>query len=173
MPKTQRIAPCLWFADQAEEAARFYAGIFRKSRILAITRYGEAGFEQHHRPAGSVMTVEFELDGSRFTALNAGPVFKFNEAISFQVYCSTQDEIDYYWEKLGAGGDPNAQQCGWLKDRYGLSWQIVPEGMEEMYKDETSAGAQRVMEAMLTMKKLDKAELERAYAGETLQHASR
>ena len=173
MPKTQRIAPCLWFDNQAEEAARFYTGIFRNSRILAITRYGKAGFEQHHRPAGSVMTVEFELDGTRFTALNGGPVFTFNEASSFQVFCATQDEIDYYWNKLGAGGDPKAQQCGWLKDRYGVSWQVVPTGMEEMFKDENSPGAQRAMEAMLQMKKLDKAELERAYAGEAVEHASR
>lgn len=161
--KTQRIAPCLWFADQAEEAARFYTGIFRNSRILTITRYGRAGFETHHRPDGSVMTVEFELDGQRFTALNGGPVFTFNEAISLQIFCDSQEEIDYYWSKLGEGGDPNAQQCGWLKDRYGLSWQVVPTGMEELFKDENSPGAQRTMEAMLKMKKLDIAELKRAH----------
>jgi predicted 3-demethylubiquinone-9 3-methyltransferase (glyoxalase superfamily) len=172
MAKTQRIAPCLWFEDQAEEAARFYTGIFRNSRILAITRYGTAGFEQHHRPAGSVMVVEFELDGNKFTALNGGPAFTFNEAISLQVFCSTQDEIDYYWDKLGAGGDPKARQCGWLKDRYGVSWQVVPVGMEEFFKDENSPGAQRVMEAMLKMKKIDIAELERAHAGQTFAGAS-
>jgi predicted 3-demethylubiquinone-9 3-methyltransferase (glyoxalase superfamily) len=172
MAKTQRIAPCLWFEDQAEEAARFYTGIFRNSRILAITRYGTAGFEQHHRPAGSVMVVEFELDGNKFTALNGGPAFTFNEAISLQVFCSTQDEIDYYWDKLGAGGDPKARQCGWLKDRYGVSWQVVPAGMEEFFKDENSPGAQRVMEAMLKMKKIDIAEIERAHAGHTFAGAS-
>ena len=166
MAKSPKIAPCLWFDNQAEEAARFYTEIFRKSQIVAITRYSKVGFETHHKPAGSVMTVEFELDGQRFTALNGGPEFKFNEAISLQVYCDSQDEIDYYWSKLGAGGDPNAQVCGWLKDRYGVSWQIVPKGMEELFKDENSPGAQRTMEAMLKMKKLDIAELKRAYDGE-------
>jgi predicted 3-demethylubiquinone-9 3-methyltransferase (glyoxalase superfamily) len=165
MATTQRISPCLWFADEAEEAARFYTGIFPNSRITAITRYGTAGHEIHQRPAGSVMTVEFELDGEPFTALNGGPVFRFNEAVSFQVFCETQEEIDHYWEKLGAGGDPNAQQCGWLKDRYGLSWQVVPAGMDRMFADEQSPGAQRAMEAMLGMKKLDIAELQRAYGG--------
>jgi predicted 3-demethylubiquinone-9 3-methyltransferase (glyoxalase superfamily) len=162
---TQRITPCLWFADEAEDAARFYTGIFRNSRITTITRYGEAGFEAHHRPAGSVMVVVFELDGQTFTALNGGPVFKFTEAISLQVNCGNQEEIDYYWEKLGTGGDPKAQQCGWLKDRYGLSWQIVPEEMGKLFTDENSAGAQRVMEAMLPMKKIDLAALRRAHAG--------
>ena len=165
MAITQRISPCLWFAEEAEEAARFYTGIFRHSRIRAVTRYGTAGFETHRRPAGTVMTVEFELDGQAFTALNGGPAFTFNEAISLQVHCATQDEIDYYWDKLGAGGDPKAQQCGWLKDRYGLSWQIVPAGMEELFMDEKSPGAQRAMEAMLEMKKLDIAKLRRAHEG--------
>jgi predicted 3-demethylubiquinone-9 3-methyltransferase (glyoxalase superfamily) len=162
---TQRITPCLWFADEAEEAARFYTGIFKNSRITTITRYGTAGFETHHRPAGSVMTVVFELDGQSFTALNGGPVFTFNEAVSFQVNCETQEEIDDYWEKLSAGGDPKAQQCGWLKDRYGLSWQIVPTTMDELFADPQSPGAQRAMEAMLGMKKLDIAELRRAHDG--------
>ena len=165
MVTTQRISPCLWFDDQAEEAARFYAGIFRNSRIVAVTRYGSAGFEIHGRPAGSVMTVVFELDGQSFTALNGGPAFTFTEAISLQVHCATQEEVDYYWEKLSAGGDPKAQQCGWLKDRFGLSWQVVPNGMEEMLADPESAGAQRAMNALLRMKKLDVAELRRAYAG--------
>ena len=165
MVTTQRISPCLWLDDQAEEAARFYAGIFRNSRIVAVTRYGSAGFEIHGRPAGSVMTVVFELDGQSFTALNGGPVFTFTEAISLQVHCATQEEVDYYWEKLSAGGDPKAQQCGWLKDRFGLSWQVVPNGMEEMLADPESAGAQRAMNALLRMKKLDVAELRRAYAG--------
>jgi predicted 3-demethylubiquinone-9 3-methyltransferase (glyoxalase superfamily) len=162
---TQRITPCLWFADEAEEAARFYTGIFKNSRITTITRYGTAGFETHHRPAGSVMTVAFELDGQSFTALNGGPVFTFNEAVSFQVNCETQEEIDDYWEKLSAGGDPKARQCGWLKDRYGLSWQIVPTIMDELFADAESPGAQRAMEAMLGMKKLDIAELRRAHDG--------
>jgi predicted 3-demethylubiquinone-9 3-methyltransferase (glyoxalase superfamily) len=161
-----RIVPCLWFADEAEEAARYYTGIFPKSKINATTRYGSAGHEVHGRPAGSVMTVEFELDGQKFTALNGGPYFTFNEAVSLQVMCESQDEVDYYWEKLGAGGDPKAQQCGWLKDRYGVSWQVVPEGMDEMFSDPTSAGAARAMSAMLQMKKLDVAELRRAYEGQ-------
>ncbi len=165
MATTQRIRPCLWFADEAEEAARFYVGIFKNSRITAITRYGTAGFETHHRLAGSVLTVAFELDGQSFTALNGGPVFKFNEAISLEVSCATQDEIDYYWEKLSAGGDPKAQQCGWLKDRYGVSWQVVPADMDFMFKDEKSAGSQRAMEALLGMKKLDIAALRSAYDG--------
>lgn len=165
MAATQRISPCLWFADQAEEAAKFYVGVFKNSRIATVTRYPEAGFETHHRPAGSVMTVAFELDGQNFTALNGGPAFTFNEAVSFEINCSTQEEIDYYWDKLSAGGDPKAQACGWLKDRFGLSWQVVPSGMEEMLKDEKSPGAQRAMEAMLRMKKLDMAALQRAYDG--------
>jgi predicted 3-demethylubiquinone-9 3-methyltransferase (glyoxalase superfamily) len=159
----QRISPCLWFADEAEEAAKYYTGIFKNSRITATTRYGEAGREIHGRPAGSVMVVAFELDGQSFVALNGGPQFKFNEAVSLQVNCDTQEEIDYYWGKLGAGGDPKAQQCGWLKDKYGLSWQVVPP-MDEFFKrDERSPGAERAMEAMLQMKKIDIAELRRAF----------
>jgi predicted 3-demethylubiquinone-9 3-methyltransferase (glyoxalase superfamily) len=165
MIKTQRITPCLWFAESAEDAARLYTGIFKNSRITAITHYSSAGFEAHHRPPGSVMTVAFELDGQSFTALNAGPLFQFTEAISFQVNCATQDEIDYYWDKLSAGGDPTAQVCGWLKDRYGLSWQVVPNSLDELYKDENSAGSQRAMEAMLKMKKIDIAALQRAHDG--------
>ena len=165
MAITQRITPCLWFADEAEEAAQFYIGIFKSSRVVAITRYSDAGFEIHRRPAGSVMTVELELEGQRFTALNGGPVFKFNEAISLQVSCETQEEIDYYWEQLSAGGDPQAQQCGWLKDRFGLSWQVVPTGMDELLSDAGSPEAQRAMNAILKMKKPDIAELRRARAG--------
>ena len=165
MPITQRISPCLWFADAAEEAANHYVGIFPNSRITTVTRYGTAGFEVHGRPAGSVMTVDFVLDGQAFTALNGGPVFTFNEAVSLQVFCETQQEIDHYWERLSAGGDPKAQQCGWLKDRYGLSWQVVPRGMETMLADPQSPGAQRAMEAMLGMKKIDIAALHRAYDG--------
>lgn len=161
----QRITPCLWFADEAEEAATYYTGIFRNSKILAVTRYGEAGREVHGRPAGSVMTVAFELDGQSFLALNGGPVFQFNEAVSLQVNCKDQDEIDYYWEKLGAGGDPKAQQCGWLKDRYGLSWQVVPPMDEFFASDEKSPAAERAFEAMLKMKKIDIAALRRAAEG--------
>jgi len=162
---SQRLTPCLWFDNQAEEAANYYVGIFKDSRIKSITRYPSAGQEIHHQPAGSVMVVSFELDGHSFTALNGGPLFKFNEAVSFQVNCKTQDEIDYYWERLGEGGDPNAQQCGWLKDRYGLSWQVVPEGMEDMLEDADAPGAQRAMTAMLEMKKIDMDALQRAYDG--------
>ena len=160
-----RIVPCLWFADQAEQAAHFYTSIFKNSKINAITRYGTAGFEVHQRPAGSVMTVDFELDGSHFTALNGGPVFTFNEAVSFQIICDTQEEVDSYWDKLTAGGDPKAQQCGWLKDKFGLSWQVVPKGMQEMLSDPTSEAASRAMTAMMKMKKLDMHELKRAYEG--------
>ena len=163
--KMTRISPCLWFADQAEEAASFYTSVFKHSKILGITRYGTAGFEIHRRPAGSVMTVDFELNGLTFTALNGGPVFTFNEAVSFQIICDTQDEVDYYWDKLTAGGDPKAQQCGWLKDKFGLSWQVVPEGMQEMLKDPGSEAASRAMSAMMQMKKLDVNALNRAYAG--------
>ena len=166
MPVKQRVVPCLWFDSQAEEAARYYTGIFKNSKINLITRYSEVGYEQHRRPAGSVMVVQFELDGQAFTALNGGPAFTFNEAVSLQVYCADQQEIDYYWEKLTAGGDPNAQQCGWLKDKFGLSWQVGPDDMDEMFKDENSPGAKRAMAAMLRMKKIDKAEIERAYRGE-------
>ena len=165
MATMKRITPCLWFDDQAEEAARFYTGIFRSSRITSITRYPEAGQDVHGKPAGTVMVVEFELDGHAFTALNGGPAFTFNEAVSLQVNCETQDEIDYYWEKLSAGGDPKAQVCGWLKDRYGLSWQVVPTGMDEMMADHRSPEAQRAMEALLRMKKIDLAELQRAHGG--------
>jgi predicted 3-demethylubiquinone-9 3-methyltransferase (glyoxalase superfamily) len=163
MVTPQRLTPCLWFDHQAEEATRYYVGIFPNSRIDSITRYGSAGFEQHHMPAGSVMLVAFELDGHTFTALNGGPLFRFNEAISFQVNCDTQDEIDYYWEKLGEGGDPRAQQCGWLKDRFGVSWQVTPRGMDEMLKDPESPGATAAMTAMMQMKKVDLEALRGAY----------
>jgi len=165
MTATQPIIPCLWFDTQAEEAARFYTGIFNNSRIGTITRYTEAGREVHGRPAGSVMTVEFEVNGQPFTALNGGPHFKFNEAISFQIMCGTQEEVDHYWNKLSQGGDPSAQQCGWLKDKYGLSWQIVPTVLVEMMSDPDKEKSGRAMEAMLQMKKLDIAALKRAYEG--------
>ena len=159
----QKITPCLWFDDKAEEAANFYASIFKNSKITGSTRYGEAGAEVSGRPRGSVLTVAFELDGQTFTALNGGPMFKFNEAISFQVNCQTQEEVDYYWEKLSEGGDDKAQQCGWLKDRYGVSWQIVPTTLSEMLNDRDPAKSERVMKALLQMKKLDIRTLRQAY----------
>ena len=159
-----RLAPCLWFDHEAEEAATFYVSIFENSKITAVTRYTKAGFETHRRPAGSVMTVEFELDGHRYTALNGGPDFRFNEAVSLQVFCGTQQDIDYFWDKLSNGGDPKAQQCGWLKDKYGLSWQVVPRIMPELFKAQDSAKSQRAMEALLRMKKINIADLEQMAA---------
>jgi predicted 3-demethylubiquinone-9 3-methyltransferase (glyoxalase superfamily) len=160
-----KITPCLWFDDQAEEAARFYVGIFPNARIGEIARYGEAGKEIHGKAPGSVMTVLFELDGQTFTALNGGPMFKLNEAVSFQVDCADQAELDYFWEKLSAGGDPKAQQCGWLKDRFGVSWQVVPSVLRSLLQDADGAKAERTMAALLRMKKLDIAELQRAHRG--------
>src|SRR5262249_28517398 len=161
---TQRITPCLWFDDQAEAAVEFYSAIFKNSKIAKITRYGSAGFEHHHKPPGTVMTVVFELDGQTFTALNGGPMFKFSEAVSFQVNCENQQEVDYYWSKLAAGGDEKAQQCGWLKDKFGVSWQINPSALAEMLSDPDPAKSQRVMQAVLQMKKIDIEELRRAHA---------
>jgi len=165
MQFNQRITPCLWFDDQAEEAAEYYCSIFKNSKIVSVARYGKAGREIHGKPAGTVMTVAFELDGQAFTALNGGPIFKFTEAISLQVHCETQEEVDYYWEKLSAGGDKKAQQCGWLKDKYGASWQVVPRALIEMLQDADSAKSQRAMKAVLQMKKFDIDELRRAYGG--------
>jgi predicted 3-demethylubiquinone-9 3-methyltransferase (glyoxalase superfamily) len=165
MPSTQKITPFLWFDDQAEEAVTFYTGIFKNSRILSIARYTGAGQEVHGRPPGSAMTVSFELEGQAFTALNGGPAFTFNEAISLQISCETQEEVDHYWSKLSAGGAEIAQQCGWLKDRYGLSWQVVPRILPQLLMDPDPAKAGRTIEAMLQMKKLDIAKLERAHAG--------
>ena len=165
MPNKDRIAPCLWFDSQAEEAARFYTGIFKNSKIGTISRYTEAGREVHGKPPGSVLTVEFELDGQSFTALNGGPNFKFNEAISLQVMCDTQEEVDYYWAKLTEGGDPKAQQCGWLKDKYGVSWQVVPVVLAKLISDPDPEKAGRTMNALLPMKKLDIDELKRAHDG--------
>ncbi len=164
MQLTQRIAPCLWFDSQAEQAAAFYISVFRNSRIVHVARYTEAGREIHQRPAGSVMTVTFELDGQSFTALNGGPIFKFNEAISLQIYVDDQKELDYYWERLSKGCDPKSQVCGWLKDKFGLSWQVVPKKMLDWFAkpDEKS---QRAFAAMMKMGKLDIAALERAYNG--------
>jgi len=165
MQAIQRISPCLWFDDQAEAAVAFYTGIFRNSRVLKVTHYGEAGKGIHGRKPGSVMSMAFEVDGQSFTALNGGPLFQFNEAISFQVSCDNQDEVDYYWERLGEGGDEAAQQCGWLKDPYGVSWQIVPTVLLTMINDPEGEPTRRVTDAMLRMKKLDIAELARAYDG--------
>jgi predicted 3-demethylubiquinone-9 3-methyltransferase (glyoxalase superfamily) len=158
----QRITPCLWFDDQAEEAVAFYTGIFKNSRVVNVSRYGDAGREIHGKAPGTVMVVAFELEGQAFTALNGGPMFKFNEAVSLQVACETQEEVDYYWEKLSAGGDEAAQQCGWLKDRYGLSWQVVPNVLGELISDPDPERSQRAMRAMLQMKKIDIAGLTRA-----------
>lgn len=159
----QKLTPCLCFDSNAEEAVKFYTSIFKKSKIRKIARYGEEAYEIHGRPAGSVMTIEFELNGQTFTALNGGPVFKFNEAISFQVSCKSQQELDYYWGKLSKGGDVKAQQCGWLKDKYGLSWQIVPTVLGEMLQDKDAEKTERVMKALHQMKKLDITKLKRAY----------
>ena len=162
MPKTiQRITPFLWFDSQAEEAARFYVSIFENSGIRGITRYDEAAAKAAGRPVGSVMTVAFELDGQPFTALNGGPVFKFTAAISFVVNCQTQAEVDHFWDKLSAGGQE--VQCGWLTDRFGVSWQVVPTVLPEMLQDKDPEKAKRVMAAMLTMKKLSIDGLTRAY----------
>ncbi len=155
----QKITPCLWFDTQGEEAANFYTTVFENSRILDVARYGAAG----PGPEGTVMTVSFELDGQKFVALNGGPHFTFNEAISFQVSCETQDEVDYFWSKLSEDGEEGP--CGWLKDKYGVSWQVVPTVLPEMVGDPTSAASERTMLAMMQMKKLDIAALQRAYAG--------
>jgi predicted 3-demethylubiquinone-9 3-methyltransferase (glyoxalase superfamily) len=165
MSLAQAITPCLWFDDQAEEAARHYIGVFPNSRITKVLHYNGAGEEIHGQPAGKVMTVSFELDGQPFTALNGGPVFRFNEAVSFQVLCETQEELDHYWEKLSEGGDPAAQQCGWLKDRFGVSWQVTPRILLDMLADPDPERSRRSMEVMLKMKKFDIAALERVHQG--------
>jgi predicted 3-demethylubiquinone-9 3-methyltransferase (glyoxalase superfamily) len=155
----QKIVPNLWFDTEAEEAAELYTSVFKNSRIVNKTHYTEAG----PREAGTVMTVEWELDGQRFVGINGGPEFKFSEAVSFQITCEDQDEVDYYWEKLTEGGEEGP--CGWLKDRYGLSWQVVPTGMDELFADPDPDRAKRAMEAMFQMKKLDIAALQRAADG--------
>ena len=159
-----KINPCLWFDTEAEEAARFYCSIFKNSKVGTISRYGSEGKEIHGKEAGSVMAVEFELDGERFAALNGGPLFKFSEAISFQIRCEDQKEVDYFWAKLTDDGEEGP--CGWLKDRYGLSWQVVPKVLFEMLVDPDQAKSQRVMKAFLQMKKFDIAALKRANAGQ-------
>jgi predicted 3-demethylubiquinone-9 3-methyltransferase (glyoxalase superfamily) len=159
------VVPCLWFDGKAEEAARFYVSIFPNSHITSLSHYGKEGYEIHHHPEGEVLTVEFELDGHPFTAMNGGPEFTFSLAVSFQVMCEGQVEIDYYWECLGAGGDPSAQVCGWLKDKYGLSWQVVWADMDKWVGDARSAKAQRAMRALLQMRKIEIAALKHAYEG--------
>jgi predicted 3-demethylubiquinone-9 3-methyltransferase (glyoxalase superfamily) len=163
MAIVQKITPFLWFDNQAEDAAIFYVSIFNNSALGAVNRYGKEGFEVHGRPEGSVMTVSFRLEGQEFTALNGGPHFKFSEAISFVVKCETQSEVDHYWDELSQGGNEQAQRCGWLKDKYGVSWQIVPTALFELMSGPDARRSQRVMQAMLQMKKLEVAALRRAY----------
>jgi predicted 3-demethylubiquinone-9 3-methyltransferase (glyoxalase superfamily) len=160
---TQKITPHLWFDKEAEDAANFYVSIFKDSKVMNVSRYSEAGKEVHGQEPGTAMTIEFELNGQRFIALNAGPVFKFNEAVSFLIDCEDQEEVDYYWEKLSAV--PEAEQCGWLKDKYGLSWQVVPKQLGELMGDSDREAADRTMTVMLQMKKLDIAALQAAHDG--------
>jgi predicted 3-demethylubiquinone-9 3-methyltransferase (glyoxalase superfamily) len=159
----QKLTPCLWFDTQAEDAANHYTSIFKNSRIKQISRYGEAGQDVHGKEPGSVMVVEFELEGQTFTALNGGPHFKFNESVSFQVMCDSQDEIDYFWSKLSDGGAEG--QCGWLKDRFGLSWQVVPADLPQMISQARGDRLDRVIAAVMKMKKFDLAALKQASAG--------
>ena len=149
---TKNISICLWFDNQAEEAANFYTTVFKDSKILSASRYGKEGFENHGQKEGTVMTISFNLNGQSFTALNGGPLFKFNESVSFQVFCEDQEEIDYYWENLTANGGEEGQ-CGWLKDKYGVSWQIIPDNLSELMSDPSKKG--RVTNAFMQMKKLD------------------
>ena len=165
MIHVQKITPCLWLDSEAEEAAKFYTGIFKNSKITTITRYSEEGQEIHGKPAGSILTVSFEIEGQSFTALNGGPLFKLNESISFQIGCETQAELDFYWEKLSQGGNEEAQQCGWLKDKFGVSWQVVPTVLAQMMSDADTTKTKRVMKALLQMKKLDIETLQKAYVG--------
>lgn len=162
----QKISPCLWFDNNAEDAVQFYISTFKNAKAGNVTRYGKEGYEIHKKKEGTVMTIDFEIEGQKFLALNGGPVFKFNEAISFQIYCDTQEEIDYYWEKLTEGGDKNAQVCGWLKDKFGVSWQVVPHVLIKMLQDKDSNKTESVMKAMLQMHKLDINALTKAYQGE-------
>src|SRR5688572_15337154 len=159
----QKITPCLWFDDNAEEAVNLYVSIFQNSRIGSVTRYDEASAKVSGRPEGSVLTVEFELEGEKFTALNGGPLFKFTEAVSFMIDCESQEEVDRLWAKLSEGGEES--QCGWLKDKYGLSWQVAPRILTELLKDKDPVTSKRVMEAMLQMKKIEIKTLMEAYEG--------
>lgn len=156
---SQLIKPCLWFDSKAEEAANFYVSVFPNSSIGKISRYGKEGFEIHRQPEGSVMTVEFSLNGQDFMGLNGGPNFKFNEAVSLVINCKNQEEVDHYWNKLSEGGDPNAQVCGWLKDQFGLSWQVVPEVLPKLISDPDPVKAGKAMKAMMGMKKIIISEL--------------
>jgi len=156
------ITPCLWFDTQAEQAAKFYASVFKDSKIGKTSRYGKEGVEVHGKQPGTVMTVAFEIAGQKLLALNGDPQFKFNEAVSFQVHCETQEEIDYFWSRLAEGGEEGP--CGWLKDKFGLSWQVIPTALPQMLMDENSEKAQRVMRSMLQMRKIDLAALKRAQA---------
>jgi len=160
-----KIAPCLWFDGQAEEAANFYTSFFKGGKITHTQRYGEAGKVTHGHKPGTVMVVAFELNGQSFTALNGGPQFKFSEAISFQIECDDQTEVDHYWERLTDGGDPARQQCGWVADKFGVSWQVVPKALTDMIADPDPEKSRRTFEAMMAMKKLDIATLKRAYEG--------
>ena len=160
---TSKIVPCLWFDSEAEQAARFYVEVFPNSRIVHIAKYPEAGKEVHGRQPGSVLTVAFELQGQSFTALNGGPIFKFNEAISLQIMCDSQEEVDHYWSRLSTVRE--AEQCGWVKDKFGLSWQVVPKELLEMFADRDQAKVERAFGAMMQMKKLDIAQLRRAFEG--------
>jgi predicted 3-demethylubiquinone-9 3-methyltransferase (glyoxalase superfamily) len=160
----QKIAPCLWYDNQAEEAAKFYVSVFKNSKIGRTSCYSGEGQKVHGHEDGHVLTVEFELEGQKFVALNGGPQFKFSEAISFQVFCEDQKEIDYYWDKLREGGGEESQ-CGWLKDRFGLSWQVAPTILIDMLLDKDRAKVDRVFKAFMPMKKFDLAKLKQAYAG--------
>jgi len=162
--KLQRVRPCFWFDDRAEEAVAFYTMIFPDSSIGRVVRYTKEGAEVAGRPAGSVMSIAFQLDGQDYTALNGGPLFKFSEALSLAIHCETQAEVDHYWERLGEGGDPKAQQCGWLKDQFGVSWQVVPTLLPRLLGDMDPERARRTATAMFKMKKLD-IEALRAAAG--------
>ncbi len=165
MTTARRITPFLWYDDKAEEAAKFYVSVFKNSSIGGITRYDDASSAAAGRPKGTVMTIEFQLDGQPFVAINGGPHFKFTEAVSFVVNCDSQEEGDHYWDKLTSGGGQESQ-CGWLKDKYGLSWQVVPTALTEMLQDKDPAKSKRVMEAMLKMKKIDIPTLKQAYDGQ-------
>ena len=160
---TQKIMPCLWFDTEAEAAANLYTSVFRDSKILSVSRYCKEGFEVHGRPEGTVMTVEFQIEGQRFVALNGGPQFKFSEAISFQIHCETQEETDYYHEKLSAGGQ--VLPCGWLKDKFGMAWQATPVELIKMVTDPDRAKAQRAMQVMMTQEKIDLTPIRKAFEG--------
>ena len=159
----QKITPFLWFDKNAEEAVRFYASIFKNSKMGSVTRYDEASAKASGQQAGTVMTAAFQLEGQDFAAINGGPLFKFTEAISFVITCETQKEVDYYWDRLSEGADPGAQQCGWLKDKFGVSWQVVPTILNKLLQDKNAEKAKRVVEALLKMKKLDIKSLQQAH----------